>query len=250
MTTRYEAWMNGVALSSLADEIIIDDIQEQQPKTNVESYTVAIWNGTRVMHSARPSLSVTVRFMVRAYAPARRQAIVHDIVTWAKGGKQLEVSSRAGLFLDCVVSAVPYVKSAQKWTEQLTVTFTAYSVPFWQEKEPVTATQTAANGSVTIIPNGTEDCLLEFDVKNMGSNRLNALTVSANGKTIAFSDLQIVPSQEFSVHYVDGVLLLPVSKRTPESADNLFLKPNAENVVSFTANQNAKITFTARGLYS
>ena len=75
MTTRYEAWMNGVALSSLADEIIIDDIQEQQPKTNVESYTVAIWNGTRVMHSARPSLSVTVRFMVRAYDPARRQTM-------------------------------------------------------------------------------------------------------------------------------------------------------------------------------
>lgn len=250
MTTRYEAWVNGVALSSIAPEIIIDDIQEQQPKSDVESFAIAFWNGTRVMSETRPSLSVTIRFMVRAYNPARRQEIVNDIVKWAKSGKQLEVSSREGLFLDCVVSTLPYVKSALKWLEQITITFTAYNVPYWQEKEPVTAEVMGLSGSAIITPNGTEECNLAFTVRNMGADRLNTLTVSVNGREIAFNNLQIVPSQSFSVQYVDGLLMLPVSKRTPDSNDNLILHPSTENVITFTADQSAKITFSARGLYS
>lgn len=250
MITRYEAWKGGIPLSSIAPEIIITDIEENQPRLNIDSRSFPIGNGSRVLDVSRETLSVTLRFVVRAYDPADRQAIVSEIVKWAKTGNALEVSSRDGLYLECMLTNAPFVKNALKWTDPVTMTFTAYEVPFWQEKMPTKTVLSGISGSVAIVPRGTEKTVLEFSVKNTESSTLDTFQVNGLNEQIRFENLGLSSGATINVSIENGLLMLPVGKRTPESNDFIFLNPNTANNISFSSDKSAQVTFSARGRYS
>lgn len=255
MTTRYSCAINGMGLQDIDPTIYITDIQETVPRLNAETVANALYDGLHLTRMQRQSLAVSVTFCVREYDTARRKAIAEMACDWAHDG-WLTISDRPGQRLWVVCDKLPVITSALKWTDKLTLGFTAYALPFWQEEFPVSATYTGTNGSVNIAPAGNRDCYLEAEITATGRT-VNALTLTVNGRTFSFSGLGLAKNQTLSIGYDDEEHLQfmrigeasVLGKRTAASADDLLLHPRVPNVIAVTSDAGVKALFKARGLW-
>lgn len=249
MVTRYEAFIDGIPLSGLAPEIIVKDIAEKEAKTTYDTYTMASGSGSRYLRKARESLTVSVKFEIRAYDVVRRQEVMELVQVWAKG-RYLALNTRPGKRLAVNVEDMAVVQSALKWTQEITLNFVSRETPFWEAETPETLELEGTSGNGILSPSGTVDlCPMELAVTNAGSGYMDTFSASAGGYTMEFENLRLLPGETFAVVYVNGVQMLPVEKRNPESADDFMLECNKENEVSFEADQTAEVVFSARGRF-
>lgn len=147
----FDAHLDGVSMSSLADEIIIRDIVEQPPTEDRQTAKRSLHAGTRLISSVRRTLPVQIVYVIRAYDPARRAEIADLIAGWAGKGGNLTISTRPGKHLNVSTADMPRVGSSLKWAEDLTLTLTAYEQPYWEDVDPVTLSVPD-----TTIPEGSE----------------------------------------------------------------------------------------------
>jgi len=73
MQTRFEAYLDGVALSSIDDKIAITDIGESSPSMKVSTMVNNMIGGNRLIRQRRDDLSVTIAFEVPEYDPTIRK---------------------------------------------------------------------------------------------------------------------------------------------------------------------------------
>lgn len=253
--TRYACAIDGHGLQDIDPTIYITDIQETAPKVKATTVNSALYDGLYLTRMQRQSLAVTVSFEVHEYDVARRKSVAEMACEWARNG-WLTINDRPGQRLWVVCDRLPVVTSALKWTDTLTIGFTAYALPFWQEAYPATAIFSGTSGSISIAPAGTRDCYLEAEITATGGT-VNTLTLAVNGRTFAFSGLGLTKGQTLSIAYDDEHHLQSMrignasalSKRTAASADDLLLEPRKPNAVTITANTAVKATIKARGLW-
>ena len=253
--TRYACTIDGQGLQDIDPTIYITDIQEATPKIRATTATNALYDGLYLARLHRQSLSVTVTFCVREYDTARRKAVAEAACEWAKDG-WLTISDRPGQRLWCVVDKLPVITSSLSWTDKLTIGFTAYDLPYWQEVYPAAVNFTGKSGSVTLAPAGTKDCYLEADITATGGT-VNTLTIGVGGRTFAFFGLGLGKTKRLSIgyddeHHLQYMLIGETSvlgKRTAASDDDLMLAPRKGNVITVTANTDINATFRARGLW-
>ena len=163
MTSRFEVWVDDVALSSIDPSIRIMDILYFAPtSTKGNTYGYGGRPGGILIPSQPTGISCTVTFVVREYDPVRRQGIFADIRKWATTYKNRKTESdfrygingdllrkvgllktidRPGQMLLISSVDVPVVSSAQNWTQTVQITFTSV-IPYWMDEEPTTIYKT------------------------------------------------------------------------------------------------------------
>ena len=244
MMTRYCVWLDGLALHEIDPAIYITDIQEQPAQMNVQTVPRANGDGLFVARRNRDSISVLVKLAIREYDVALRKGIMQKIVTWARAGKYLSINDRPGQRLRVTVDTMPTITSALKWTQELSIVFTAYALPYWENEEPETLT-TSGTASM-VVPGDAERALVDVTIVPTG----NTVTVSAGNTSITLNGVSDVV--EIS-HGDDGILRIVsqgesiLSKRTPESTDDLLAVPGQEN--AFAAS-GCVATFRVRGVWA
>ena len=253
--TRYACAINGQGLQDIDPTIYITDIQESAPKIKATTANNAFYDGLHLTRMQRQSLAVSVTFCVREYDTARRKAVAEMACEWARDG-WLTINDRPDQRLYVVCDKLPVIPSSLKWTDALTIGFTAYALPYWQAAYPAVATYTGTNGSVSIAPAGNRDCYLEAEIEATGGT-VNTLTISVGGGTFSFSGLGLAKGQKLSIGYDDDRHLQymrignasVLSKRTAASSDDLMLHPRKQNAVTITANTAVRANIKARGLW-
>lgn len=245
MMTRYGVWLDGVGLDEIDPTVFILDIQEQLPQSRI---TTEDWagsrDGTRFVREKTLTASVTVRFAVREYDVARRKMIVSDVAAWAHRGSILTINDRPGQRLRVRCTALPVVSSALKWTDTLTVTFTAYEWPFWEDEAESSATvsgKTYAALGLSVPGNG-EYAYLSGQLIFPGTASVEI--VAGNTRF----EIQNV-SGDLQWGYEDGVLFIrsggesAMAHRTPESSDDLMVVPGRRNdiMISSTAAVSGRV---------
>lgn len=253
--TRYACAINGHGLQDIDPKIFITDIQESAPKIKATTANNAFYDGLHLTRMHRQSLALNVTFCVREYDTARRKAVAEKACEWARDG-WLTINDRPNQRLYVVCDKLPVVTSSLKWTDDLTIGFTAYALPYWQEQYPITSTYTGENGSVNVSPSGNRDCFLEAYITADGGT-VNTLTIETNEQKFAFSGLGLAKGQKLSIGYDDEHHLQymrignmsVLSKRTASSSDDLMLYPRKQNTVSITADATVIATVKARGLW-
>lgn len=253
--TRYTCAINGQGLQDIDPTIFITDIQESAPKIKTQTVSNAIHDGLRLTRVQRQSLSVSVTFCIREYDTERRKAIADKVCEWAQDG-WLTIGDRMWQRLLVTCDRLPVITSALKWTDHLTVGFTAYALPYWQAMFPATVTFSGTNGVVSITPDGTADCFLEAEVK-AEAGTVDIVGLSANGRFISFNGLGLTQGKTLSIGYDDANHLqymrigdTPVfSKRIRESADDLILHPKRPNSIGLEASGRSTFIIRARGLW-
>ena len=255
MIGRYEAYMDGTALSSIDDKILVLDIKYTPATVQRKTERLANRPGARAYGKTIGSAQAVITFEIHEYDTVKRQEICDKITAWANG-MYLRTSDKAWKRMRCVCDKYPSVQS-KKWTEPVTMTFSAYNPPFWQDMNPVVLTlggtsgATSGSGSV-FVPGNAEDSLVSVTVTAKAG--ISSLSLTANGNTFSFSGLSLSSGDTVTIGYDDDLMLSIkkgntsiMGKRAASSADDLKVNCGKSNAFSFTADGAAVVTFSARG---
>lgn len=195
MISRYEAWFNDVPLSSVDPDILLLDISYDPVQITDETFTTAKRHGARVHRRYVGESSCTVSFQIRKYSIVERQEVCAAIARWAKGYGVLKTNDRPGQRFRCVVRTYPNIASALRWLDTVQITFVAYALPFWEEEEPTTLllsgieAQTSRMEGQIYVPGNVDGALIEAHVEYETPASARYLTLSANGRTMRFTNL-------------------------------------------------------------
>lgn len=253
MISRYWATLNGVPLNSISQDILILDIEYESPNITTETHEVAKRQGSRIYRRYIGRNSVTINFAIRAYDIMDRQEICKSIARWAKNGGVLQTSDRKGQRLHCVCDRFPTITSALKWTDTLSVTFSAYALPFWEEisASTLTITGTSKNGSL-YVPGSVDNAMVEASIK--ANSALSNITLKVNDYFITLSGLSVAAGQIIEIAYSDEMIqsikvgnTSILNKRS--GSDDLIANCGETNNFSISSNASVTATFKVRGLW-
>lgn len=243
MRTRYGAWIDGIALHDVDPSIYVTDIQESAPQMNVSTNVRALGDGLHVTRKARESISVTVYFMIREYDTVRRKAVMQDVIRWAKSGEYLSISDRPDQRLRVQVDAMPTITSSLQWTQDLSITFTAYAFPYW-ESEYASKVNTSTEASMMVEGNA-DRAPVDATVTTTSAN----VTIRVDSTVISLVGVSGIVR---IMHDDDGILRITqdgapiLSRRTPASSDDLYATPGKINRFSVTG---GRAVFSVRGVW-
>lgn len=266
----YDVSLGGVSIHSLADEIIVRDIVEKPAKMDMQTSKRALHAGTRVANHIRRSLSVDVVYVIRAEDSERRAEIAGLIAGWVGSGGWLEISTRPGKRLYVRPSDFPSLGSSLRWTEDITMTLTAYEQPYWEDKDDVSVGIAAAwsdannsyYGANVIKPAGNvEKVPLTLMAWNTGDeNPITYIKIVADSTFFEFENIHLEPGGMFAgmleiVYTDDDVLsikdfMMDVSlmgNRTAESSDDLLVRCGKNNQLHVYADGPCQVFFYAKG---
>lgn len=250
MTSRYNVYLNNVALSSLNTSLYVSDISYAPVQEEISVANFAGRSGALVTNRRKPQTTVTVTFELHIYGTQARQNACADVIAWAKDGGILTTSDRADQYLQCVCTKLPAIESALKWTDNLTVEFTAYAIPYWQSVTPDTATVTGS-GSLFVHGNGGK-AMVNAEITAGAS--LTALSIAVGDTTIALSNISLSANDVVNIsHDANGILSIKkgttslLDKRTSASSDDLLAECGATNTV--TVSENATAVISVKGVW-
>lgn len=244
MITRYSAWLDGLPLHEIDPTIYILDIQEDPAQMDISTAPKAGGAGRFVVTRQRQTLSVTILFAIREQDVTRRKAIMQKVIAWAKGGKYLAINDRPDQRLRVEVDELPTIQSALRWTQELSITFTAYAFPFWENT--YTDSLTTSGAASMSVAGDADSAPVDVSITPSG----DAVTVRADQTTITLTDLS--GAVEIT-HGDDGLLRIMsggesiLSHRTPESSDDLTATPGRVNDFSI---EGGTATFRVRGVWA
>lgn len=247
----FEATLGGVDFSSLADELILLDIVEEPAQMDTQTAQRALGSGMIRMVNRRKSLSVRIVYQIRTQDVVRRAAVRDLVAEWSANGGSLEINSRPGKVLPVVMDAVPAIDSNADWSKDLTMTLTAYAMPYWRSKagagaqiDTVYVSSENVHYKATVItPKGNAGAApATATVVNAGTAPLTYLKILAGKTFFEFEGFNIPSGGVVMITYdVNGLLdvrgmvytrdesLLPY--RTADSSDDLLLEPNVDNQI-------------------
>lgn len=254
MLARFDAMMDGVSLAHLDPSIFLRDVEEMPAEEDVETAKRALHPGTRRTYRVRRKLSIVLTINVREYDPDKRSAVLDKITDWMGDGGWLVLSSRPNQRLYVYPDKPPAMGSALRWTDDLTLTLTAFERPYFEARWPVTAVITDKG---TIIPTGTvPEAYVEVDAKNVGDGVLTDIQFACGKTTIHLTGLEVQPQEHVSITYTDRDLMVitaggasALANRTAESSDDLIAHVRQGNDISVTADQAVSAVFRSRGRF-
>lgn len=256
MNTRYDAALDGVALSSLDPVIYVLDVREEASERVMTASARAAGDGSHVTRQARLSLSVQVSAEIHEADVGRRQEIISRIAAWARGSR-LTVGHRPGQYLTVTCTELPTV-STLRWTEPISLTFTAYDVPFWQAAATASTSVSGANAGMSLANPGTAEVPLEAEVYNTSGSVADSVSILLGAQKLNFTSLRLAARETLMIaHDAAGRLHLAIrtengttrsaySCRTPDSADELMLPPG-DSVVTVASDKAQRWTLKVRG---
>lgn len=255
MITRYSVALNGVRLDALDDAIIITDIQYTTPSREVVSSRFAGGNGSLYERTRTNSASVIVQAEIHEHDTERRQQICEAVQAWAMQGGRLTTGDKSGRFLDVVCETPPMIDSALKWTGKISATFTAFSVPFWQDVDTLMA-NISGNGSTGLYaPGNASGAVVDVLLTNAGASEITRVDLNAGDTSLRFTGLSIWAGHTLEIGRENGIMYARVGgtsvldKRTAQSDDDLTLKPFGVRALTVNTDGTASTVFRVRGMW-
>ena len=213
--------------------------------------------GLHLLRRQREQLSLRVRFLIEEYDIAARHQLLHLV---AEAGGVLTLHEDGKRVLRVVCTQYPTM-STLNWLETLSLVFTAFSCPYWEDAAETSflmPNTSDAPSKLLAVPGDAPETPLNLLIRNIGDAAITTLTISAAGK-ISFQGLTLAPGAAIRIHHDAGVFaaemvsddstvsILPY--RTPESADDLLLRPGVLNEIRVEASAAAFVSGRCKGRY-
>lgn len=255
----YSVSLDDYAMTDVSNFVRILDVIELRPKRTTNTQERLGAPGSVVTRDHINCRQVRVQFVLLTSDPVERTAALSAISAWAMQGKCLKIGDRPGQQLQVICTEDPLTMSKRKWTEACEVTFTAFSVPFWEDVTPMEASVSGiTEGTASIfVPGNVEQVPLSCKVTPTAGT-LTALTIAANGAEMAFSGLAVPAGKTLDIDYVEGFLtarwtaddgtVTPCLKHR-SGVEVIPLYTRQQNTVSIQADTAADVTICARGWY-
>ena len=251
------AALNGIQLDELYGRIAIRGIELNAPEESVESVSLLGGAGKRILRTHMETMNVVVRWAmdVPNHDMITRRRIYEDVCKWArqKGWLTVNFMPDLRLYVDTVKFSAAELF---KWTDDYEITFTAYSVPFWQDVLPKTVTKTSVSSSSFNMPiPGQYPTVAEIEFINTSGSSVSTFSITAGGNTIALTGLSLANNKTLKIYHENNGILRITSngtsvydKRTAASADDLYVSPGSA-AISMTAGGAGTLKVSVRGRY-
>lgn len=246
--------LGGVQLDELHDAIVIRGVDTGVTHNTTGAVSRMGGFGQRMTGEHWDSLDVIVRFAIdiTKRQMEERKAVFDAVIAWArrKGWLTFNYMTNRRIWVDSVV--YPSAGDAWDWTNEYTITFRAYNVPFWTEETPNQAVIDLSSGGRTWIDvNGNVDSVLDVTFQNRSGMEIPNFTVTANGNTISLTGIALGGSETLTIsHGTDGLLRIFAGSRSVYAnytgADDLFVQPG-RLPVDFSATRAGKLTVHSYG---
>ena len=255
------AALNGVQLDELYGRIVIRGIELGATEESVDTVSMLGGAGQRILRTHAETMTVTVKWAMDVPKDdlITRRRIYEDVCKWARQKGWLTVSymPERKLYVDKVKFSGAELF---KWTDEYEITFTAYSVPFWQDVFPVSVEKTNVSSTTfnMVIP-GQEQTVAEVDFINTSTEALTSFSIAIGGSTISLTGLLIVQNIHLIIDHTEtGILRIygwdgvnavsGYSLRTAGSADDLYVDPGTAGV-ALIADKAGTLKVSVRGRY-
>lgn len=255
MISRYEVVLNNVSMADLNENLLILDVSHEQPKFQRETVHVAGREGLVIENQYRETASVTITFELHIYGIAERQSALDSVISWARNGGILKTNDREGQRLVCICDKFPSVNSVKRWTDSLSITFSAYGIPYWEDEQAsvITLSGKNASGNMEVSGNGG-NALVSCEITARAT--LSQIRVNAGSSFIELSGINIPANGVVKIGYGnDGVLSIKygntslMNKRTAGSSDDLVVPSGKTSTFSITASASVLVAFSVRGCW-
>lgn len=261
MILKRRVQFNNIHLDALDPSIVIRRVETGTPRETVKTVSKMGGFGQRITSRHWETLECAVSFAIDK--PKRdlsgRRAVFDAVNTWAAGTGWLKCTERPDRQMYVESVTFPNPGDLWDWTDEYTITFHAYSVPFWQD---ITSTSASGNinagtGSLTLRASGNVQTVLNGTFQNLSNGTMDTFSITVNGNTISLSDIALESYDSLYISHDDSGLLKitkgPVivslyDKRSADSADDLYLNPG-NNTVSITTPARIAVVCSAYGRY-
>lgn len=251
--------LNDAELDAIHEAIVIRGVNTGIPHEGLEAVNRMGGWGQRITRQHWESMDVTVTFAIDVpkWNLELRRQIWEDVISWAIGGGWLTVNFMPDrrFFADHVI--LPSSGDLWAWTDDFTITFRAYSVPFWQDVDPTAiAGRGVSSFSGTLGVRGHFRTVADVTFKNTSGSTMTTFSITVGGRTIALTGISLANNADLVIsHGTDGLLRVTAggvsvyNKITAESADDLYVDPGTVNI-SMTAGKSGNVTVSVYGRYA
>lgn len=259
MISRYSVWLNDVSLAEISPSIYVSDIGYQAASVARNTSRLAATDGEYSGNSEyfAPN-KITVSFVVREYNTQRRQEVIQNVIAWAANVGWLKTSDRFGQKIYVKMSRLPIVTSVMSWLDVLSVEFTAFDYPFWQDENALSITlNQGENGEIWV--NGEHSTCVEVEATAQAN--ITTMSFVCNGKSIVLEGLTLENGDKVKIMYTDEHHIQRIfkgdsftvsnsllDKRTPTSVDDLIANVG-NNTFSFAADGDASCVYYIKGVH-
>ena len=254
--------LDGLQLDEVDERIIISGIDEAAGKDTLTAVNNAYGCGQRITGQRRNTLDVTVKFQmaIKNGDMEARSELLDKVNAWAANGGWLTVGHRPGKRLQVVLAQAPGGGDMFNWTNEFTLVFRAYSVPYWADSEDTKVTSaTGASGSLNIDVPGNTETLANVTLENKSGSKIDKATVTIGDNTMTFTGIAMVGGEKLVIDHVQQAGLfymrarvVGTSSRTAlpkrTGTDDFYVTPG-NNSVTFSADRAVQATVTVRGRY-
>lgn len=259
MTTPCVCRLNGLDPRDIDPAVVVVDIIEHAPSVERKILEIAGQNGSRVTKTRLGSLRVSVRFELHDLDPARRRHLCRELAKWATPGGYLTLGDRPGQRLRVVCDAPPVIGSTMGWTQPVTVGFTAWDTPFWEDEQAVSVqSAAAAEGTLYLRPTGDLPTPVEAEFRNVSRSVIDVLGFSDGVRNIRLTGLGMRPGEVLVVEHDERALIRMMLRgeggersvlalRAAESDDDVIIDGQRTARISFKADAEVLAYFSARG---
>lgn len=262
MILAHRVSLDGVQLDEVDERIVIRGIEEGSGKDTISTQARAV-DGVRVSGKRRDSLDITVKFAVllRKYQMAERAEVLEKVNAWAMNGGILRVGHRENRRIRVILAQAVGAGDAWTYESDYTITFRACGVPYWEEDTAESITSgTSAEGTVSLNVRGSAKTVCDVTLQNMSGANIASATVKAGSSQIVLESIGMAAGESLVIdHDSEGLIRIRIrgtdgkyrsilGKRTPGSADDLFVMPGTQSVY-FKAQRAVRMTANVRGRF-
>ena len=257
--------LNDVWLDELDEAIVIRSIDPGTPKQNVQTVNRMGGAGQRMTVRHWESIEATVTFAInlpKTSLKSRRQ-VFDAVVAWANntGWLRINYMQDRRLHVDSVV--IPSPGDLWEWTDEYTITFRAYNVPFWQSTVVEKEFRGTTVGGITMDVPGNVESVLNATVTNNSGKAISYLKfeVKQSGKTLSnlqLDDIALPANGKVEIAHTNGILTIKkisgnssesiMNRMNAASSDDLFIRPGTISI-TFSAERAVIVGFSLRGRY-
>lgn len=251
--------LNGEYLDELHERIVIRGISPGDINETISATSRMGGFGQRITgeHFDTMDIVLTFAILVPKDDLITRRQIYEDACKWARQCGWLTVNYMPDRRLWVDKALIQGSGDMRDWNNEYTITFRAYSVPFWQDVIPNYISKTnVSSGSFRINIPGHFRTVAEVDFKNTSGSSISAFSITTGSSTIALTDFSLANNATLSIyHENNGILRIlngstsAYDKRTGASADDLYVDPGAE-YVTLSAGGAGTLKVSVRGRYA
>lgn len=248
-------------LDELDERIVITGIDEAAGRDTISAAASAAGDGQRITNMRRDTLDVGVRFrlLIQKDDMAAREALLEKVNKWASNGGWLRVNYKPNRRILVTLAQAPGAGDMWQWTNEFTMTFRAFSVPYWEDDTATRVTSgVALSGGFYIQVPGNTKTVMSVDAENCSSMTIESVSITMGGRTISFRGLRLRGPETLTIDYNQTQkLFVPrmrigstsvMAARTPESADEFVVTPG-NLYISWSAQRAVQVTAICRGRY-